>query len=66
MILLVMLWYGATALESWLMGVHPLARRAFTAFDMGLFVFVICGCVILKVWSGRKQERLSDGTKKAL
>ena len=52
-VVLALAWYGITAIESHLMGMHPLARRGFTTLDIVLFVVVIVGAFGLRIWSRR-------------
>ena len=52
-VVLALAWYGITAIESYTMGLHPLARRNFTTLDIVLFVVVIGGAFGLRFWSRR-------------
>lgn len=53
LVTLLLAWYGLTGLESWHMGYHPLARRAFTIFDTVLFVVIVAGLINLHWWFGK-------------
>lgn len=53
LILLILAWYVLTGLESWQMGIHPLARRPFTAFDTVLFMVLVAGFINLHWWYGK-------------
>lgn len=60
-ILLALSWYAVTAIESWFMGVHPLARRAFTTFDYVLFIILFAVVIYLNIVCKRRKSAARPG-----
>ena len=52
-VLLVLAWYGATAVESVYLGPYPYGRRGFSLFDWVLYAVLIGSFVLLYRWHTR-------------